>query len=153
MNISEQTRKQQVLDYLSAHQGEWVNGTELANEAVGGSEGLRRVRDLRNDGYNVLQRRHPDPQRSVYQYLLATTLVKPLREADAAKPVFTIKRVEGPLGPVYPQKPKTMTFGETLICPRCNGKTNEPGAGRSVPCKRCGGVGLIPNVGAIPPAP
>lgn len=55
------TRKAMVLAYLLARPGEWVRGAELANQEVGGSEGLRRARELRTThGYNV--ERKPDPE-------------------------------------------------------------------------------------------
>jgi hypothetical protein len=68
------TRAQQVLDYLTAAHGEWVNGTELANEVVGGSEGLKRLRELRADGHEIEERRHPDPTRTVWQYRIVPSL-------------------------------------------------------------------------------
>jgi len=47
-------RKGEVLRALRHANGEWVGGPALANAAVGGSEGLRRVRALRYDhGYNI----------------------------------------------------------------------------------------------------
>lgn len=69
MNLSDLTRREQVLVYLRARTGLWVDGTELATESVGGSEGLRRTRELREtEGYNVQTRKHPDPKRDIYQY-------------------------------------------------------------------------------------
>lgn len=67
-------RREQVLRYLKAHANEWVDGTELANEKVGGSEGLRRVRELReaeHGGHRIVTRPHPDRTRSIFQYKLA----------------------------------------------------------------------------------
>lgn len=40
-------RRGQVLRYLLRAAGGWVDGTDLATEEVGGSEGLRRLRELR----------------------------------------------------------------------------------------------------------
>lgn len=68
--MSTLTRKDLVLQYLKAHPG-WVNGPELASPAVGGSEGLKRLRELRADGYPIERRRHPDKNRAVWQYRLA----------------------------------------------------------------------------------
>ena len=48
-NKSDLTRREQVLRYLQDHADEWVDGPELANAQVGGSEGLKRVRELRAD--------------------------------------------------------------------------------------------------------
>lgn len=70
-NHSSITRKDQVLRRLSEARGEWVDGPELANEKVGGSEGLRRVRELKAEGYPIHERKHPDPERDIYQYRLA----------------------------------------------------------------------------------
>jgi hypothetical protein len=66
------TRKQEVLDRLAAARGDWVNGSELATAEVGGSEGLKRLRELRAEGYAIEKRSHPDPDREVYQYRLTT---------------------------------------------------------------------------------
>lgn len=52
--------------------GGWVDGPDLANEEVGGSEGLKRLRELRlDDHYDIKMRRHPDPDRDIFQYRLA----------------------------------------------------------------------------------
>jgi biotin operon repressor len=64
------TRKERVLDRLRSAGGAWLDGPELANAEVGGSEGLRRVRELRAEGYRIEERRHPDPRRAVRQYRL-----------------------------------------------------------------------------------
>lgn len=69
-NRSPMTRGEQVLDRLRQEHGGWVDGPELANERVGGSEGLRRVRELRQDGYSIEERKHPDPRRDIFQYRL-----------------------------------------------------------------------------------
>lgn len=80
-NLSSRTRKQQVLDHLRAHLDQWVDGPSIANESVGGSEGHRRVRELREDGYVIETRKHPDPSRDIWQYrLLDKPTVSPLKE-------------------------------------------------------------------------
>jgi hypothetical protein len=66
------TRQEQVLARLTQANGEWVDGTELANERVGGSEGLKRLRELRQAGAPIEERAHPDPDRSIWQYRLVT---------------------------------------------------------------------------------
>jgi hypothetical protein len=69
-NFSDLTRKEQVHARLKA-QGGWVDGSDLATEECGGSEGLRRLRELvEDDGLNVRKRRHPDPARDIWQYRL-----------------------------------------------------------------------------------
>jgi hypothetical protein len=70
------TRKQQVLEMLRLHVGTWVNGTDLATEEVGGSEGLKRLRELRQEGYPIERRKHPDPAREIFQYQLTDTTTK-----------------------------------------------------------------------------
>ena len=68
MNLSPLTRKEQVLEYLRAHRGEWVNGMEFRTPEVGGSAGDSRVRDLRKDGFVIAVRSHPDRKVDQYQY-------------------------------------------------------------------------------------
>lgn len=67
-NLSPLTRKQQVLQYLKDRANQWVDGPEIANETVGGSEGHKRWRELRDEGYPVENRRHPSPRRDIWQY-------------------------------------------------------------------------------------
>lgn len=69
-NRSGRTRKEQVLDRLSEHLGEWVNGSDLATAECGGSEGLKRLREARSEGWPIEDRRHPDGERDVWQYRL-----------------------------------------------------------------------------------
>lgn len=102
-NLSEHTRKEQVLLYLTERANQWVDGPELATEAVGGSEGLRRLRELRMSGdHDIRERRHPDAQRDIWQYMLVSgvkvlfqhslqNLPKPLDlgvDFDDAKPAY-----------------------------------------------------------------
>ena len=49
--MTRETRKQKVLKVLSDN--EWHAGYELTRASTGGSEGLRRLRELRADGYNI----------------------------------------------------------------------------------------------------
>ncbi|MDB5280837.1 MAG: hypothetical protein JWR61_5792 [Ferruginibacter sp.] len=53
------TRKQLVLSYLKKNR-KYVPGYELTRPEVGGTEGLRRLRELRADGINIISRRNPD---------------------------------------------------------------------------------------------
>lgn len=50
-------RRAEVLARL--RRGGWVNGTELATEECGGSEGLRRLRELRKGGHVIVKRKVP----------------------------------------------------------------------------------------------
>jgi hypothetical protein len=69
MSTSRMTRKGAVLKALKPRR--WVAGYELTKPAVGGSEGLRRVRELRSDGYEIKMRRIPGKQ--AYEYRLVKT--------------------------------------------------------------------------------
>lgn len=59
------TRKQMVLDELRRELEEpwrndgWVRAHHLVHPSVGGTEGLRRLRELRADGHNIEMRRRP----------------------------------------------------------------------------------------------
>lgn len=44
-----ESRLQKVAKYLVDHQFQWVPGYDIASKEVGGSEGLRRLRYLRDD--------------------------------------------------------------------------------------------------------
>ena len=98
-NLSTLTRKEQVLEVLIDHLGEWVDGPELANEVVGGSEGLKRLRELRDeDGYGIEARRHPDPERSIWQYrLLDSTPPKLIAPIPPTAPFVPFKAVICPV--------------------------------------------------------
>jgi len=47
----------QLAVYNILKDGEWHDGPELTHPAVGGSEGLRRLRELRAKGYTIEMRR------------------------------------------------------------------------------------------------
>lgn len=49
------TRKQKVAKLLRSRR--WITGTDLCDPDVGGSEGLRRVRELRADGATIKVRK------------------------------------------------------------------------------------------------
>ncbi len=74
-NLSSKTRKQLVLDLLEAAHGTpregWVNTADINSPTVGGTEGTRRLRELKADGYLIEKRKHPDPDVSQFQYRLA----------------------------------------------------------------------------------
>jgi len=53
------TRKELVLSYLKTNR-KYVPGYELTSPLVGGTEGLRRVRELRADGVNIVSRKNPE---------------------------------------------------------------------------------------------
>lgn len=56
------TRREAVWRYLTEHMGEWIDAHWIASPNVGGSEGLRRLRELRASlppGYRIEMRRKP----------------------------------------------------------------------------------------------
>jgi hypothetical protein len=85
------TKKAQVLNRLREAAGEWVDGTELANEEVGGSEGLKRLRELRLEGWPIEERPRPSPRRAIWQYRLA-------RGPELTQPVEPVP--QGPTSPL-----------------------------------------------------
>jgi hypothetical protein len=119
MNQDQLTRKDQILRYLQAHKNEWVDGTDLATAEVGGSEGLRRLRELRAEQPTIAiqQRRHPNPDRDIWQYRLIDnrTNVSPIRAG-----------------------PK-LVFGVNRFCSHCGGKGEKSGER----CGMCEGRGWI----------
>lgn len=133
-NLSTETRKQQVLKYLQAHKDEWVDGPVLADEKIGGSEGLRRRRELQDEGHSFEVRKHPDPNRDIWQY-------KYLGYTDP----------EHPIGSITPSKPLTslkgVDLGDIMPCPRCRGTKRTldyAGKGRHyVMCRNCQGLGFV----------
>lgn len=65
------TRKAAVLVALREARGGWVDGSSIATAEVGGSEGLRRLRELREaDGWPIERRPSPSSATS-WQYRLA----------------------------------------------------------------------------------
>jgi hypothetical protein len=62
-------RKLEVLRALQHANGEWVGGPALANVACGGSEGLRRLRELREMGY-VIEKKKVHPKHNYFSYRL-----------------------------------------------------------------------------------
>jgi len=97
-NYSEHTRKEQVYNFLRVRLNSWVDGPELANEVVGGSEGLKRLRELRREladsRFEIEMRGHPDPGKDIFQYRMverhppqqAYTPVAPATPAAASRP-------------------------------------------------------------------
>jgi hypothetical protein len=53
------TAKARVLAYLSEREGRWVPGWELVGLAVGGLNGTRRARELRQEGHTIDIEPHP----------------------------------------------------------------------------------------------
>ncbi len=171
MNYDNLTRKDQVLQLLKFHQGEWVDGPELANETVGGSEGLRRLRELIDEGYHIVSRRHPNPSRNIWQYKLMTAAVtSPMARLDdeviyIPQTPEVLKYHDGPPAISefkFSKLPSKVSFGEVAICPRCkaktqkyafknlDGKRHKDPTKEKTPCIGCNGWGIVPNKGPVP---
>ena len=61
MNTDTISRKQRVYDFLAQAKrsgNDWVDGSMISSENVGGKEGLRRLRELRAEGYQIQMRRN-----------------------------------------------------------------------------------------------
>lgn len=62
-------RQAEVFHYLRDRAGQWVDGLDLATERVGGAQGLKRVRELRQAGRDIELR--PDPtSNTTWEYRL-----------------------------------------------------------------------------------
>lgn len=130
-NLSNLTRKELVFQYLLARKNEWVNGPELANEEVGGSEGLKRLRELRAEGHPIRTRRHPDSTRDIWQYCYVVPDGPPI--SPIRPPVAEEARE---VGDRFTTRPEKLDFGYMRLCPRC-------GAVKPANCDRCNGFGVI----------
>jgi hypothetical protein len=64
--VSSTTKKQRVYNYLKRAR-KYVPGDELTQPDVGGPEGLRRVRELRQEGVDISVRRNPDTRQWEYK--------------------------------------------------------------------------------------
>ena len=126
-NLSQETRKQQVLSHLRARKGQWVDGPEIANEEVGGSEGHRRLRELRLDGYKIPMRKHPDPRRDIWQYMLQEDGPQPV-----PRPVTSLRG---------------LSLDQVKICSRCQARgwvVDNRGPGhKRVECPDCKGNKVV----------
>lgn len=152
-NLSERTRKQQVLDYLQRHRNEWIDGPSLATPEVGGSEGLKRLRELRLEGLPIQTRKHPDPSRDIWQYRL-TDAAEGVRGADTPVPARSpdpVDRGEQSRPPKiveskFTERPARLEFGTAIPCPRCEGRkvSIDPITKKRGDCTRCNGIGIVP---------
>lgn len=69
-NLSDLTRRDQVLKRLQDARGEWVDGADLSNAECGGSEGLKRLRELRQPqfgGHSIKMRQKPGSDQFQYR--------------------------------------------------------------------------------------
>ena len=70
MNNNKMTRKDLVLKLLMENLNTWIEGPSIASPEVGGSEGLKRVRELRDEGHHIETKKHPDKNRDIWLYRL-----------------------------------------------------------------------------------
>ena len=49
---------------------------------------------------------------------------------------------------VFSEPPK-LELGVTVMCPKCKGRTTITMDKKTLPCPRCAGQGLVPNIGPI----
>lgn len=63
------TRKEAVFNMLRSRR--WTPGYELTQPNVGGTEGLRRLRELRSEGFEIKSR--PMVGSNAYEYRLVST--------------------------------------------------------------------------------
>jgi len=66
------SRKEAVLKLLTENLNAWIEGPEIASPEIGGSEGLKRLRELRDEGHNIEAKRHPDKNRDIWLYRLSS---------------------------------------------------------------------------------
>jgi hypothetical protein len=83
------TRRIAVFTHLEKNSGIWINGYELLDPAIGGSEGLRRTRELRQSGFPIECRKNPDSRNSSWQYRLVVD------EDDGVAVVFSCQLCKG----------------------------------------------------------
>lgn len=106
-NLSDNTRKDQVFNYLRVRMNSWVDGPALANEVVGGSEGLKRLRELRKDladsRFEIEMRGHPDKDRDIFQYRLVERPVPQPAYSEPA-PAPPMQAGNGPQAEPSPQR-------------------------------------------------
>ncbi len=71
--VSAKTRRENVRKLLinpPAGSDGWISGVTLCDPAIGGSEGLRRVRELRAEGWTIEKRRMANSDAFEYRLLL-----------------------------------------------------------------------------------
>ena len=105
------TRKDKVLQLLRENLNVWIEGPEIANPEVGGSEGLKRVRELREEGHQIESKPHPNKKRDVWLYRLVGD--------EQAKPgVWTCSRC-GDSSQNKPDEGPKKSVVETIVVAPC----------------------------------
>lgn len=77
------TRRQRVLARLMARSPGWVHGPELCAPDCGGSEGLRRVRELRAEGFGIEKRPKAGSSAPEYRLVMHEDNEPKVREYEA----------------------------------------------------------------------
>ena len=119
------TRRELVLQLLQRHPNEWVDGTAIASAEVGGSEGLKRLRELRQAGYNIRMRKHPDPRRDIFQYrLMESITIPPRNPLYSERPAYVPPASPGMLDRNFPLKKNEDGSIEMVweVCEECGGR-------------------------------
>lgn len=95
------TAKERVLDRLEDQYPEWIDGYVLCHPNIGGSEGLRRLRELRAEGHKIEKRlKSSDTKTRVYQYRLVQGCTCEWYDANYSSKKFLVHR-----DPDCPQAP------------------------------------------------
>lgn len=107
------TRKDTVLRHLEKFANTWVNGSDLTKPTLGGSEGTRRVRELRAEGHAIEKRVHPEGLRLGYQYRLV------LAKRPAVREIWTCETC----GTQADSRPQVIMSGLGVAkCPVCRSR-------------------------------
>lgn len=65
-SVTKSSAKSKVKAYLEEHPG-WVPGYELTTREVGGSEGLKRLRELRDEGLPIIKKKMKNSNAYAYR--------------------------------------------------------------------------------------
>lgn len=136
---------------------------------MGGSEGLRRLRELIEEGFNIQARQHPDKHRAVWQYrFVVDQPVSPIRRSDDGYTYVPQPSMKVEVTPEeentfkFTKLPAKIDFGAVAVCPRCRARTqkylfkgkhdklHKDPVKEKTPCIGCNGWGIVPNIGPIP---
>ena len=118
MHDNKMTRKDKVLNLLRENLNVWIEGPRIASPEVGGSEGLKRLRELREDGHKIETKPHPNKKRDVWVYRLVGESSVPAGMWSCSRCGDTVKE--------KPEEGAAKSVVETMImvnCWKCRKKT------------------------------